>query len=52
MNFFVPVVSNTSKNEFGPNIYVTLSLSYAKDIAGRTGAIMVSKDINGQDLDI
>lgn len=52
MNFFVPVVSNTSKNEFGPGIYVTPSLSYAKDIASRTGAIMVFKDIDERDLDL
>lgn len=52
MNFFILIVSNTPRNEFRLGIYVTPSLSYAKDIAGRAMAAMVFKDINEQDLDL
>lgn len=42
LSFFMPVFNGVNHtNEFGPGIYVTPSLAYAKRYAGRKGAVLV-----------
>lgn len=53
LSFFMPVISGANHtNEFGPSIYVTPDLEYAKHYAGLRGAIMVFRHPNTRDLEV
>ena len=53
LSFFMPVISGTNHtNEFGPSIYVTPELEYAKQYAGMRGAIMVFRHPDTRDLEV